>query len=98
MKKKKSTKLKAEEMHKAYLEMITKYGEMHERYSPEALIKGGLFAALEGVFECAPSREAASDTIISMVGMITQKLDDEKAEEEKFEKKVVNFPASQGVH
>ena len=95
MKKKKSTKLKAEEMHKAYVEMMVKYGEMHERYSPEALIKGGLFAALEGVFECAPSREAASDTIISMVRTITQKLDDEKAEEEK---KVVNFPASQGVH
>ena len=96
MKKKKSTKLKAEEMHDAYIEMMCKYGEMHEKYSPEALIKGGLCAALEGVFECAPSREAASDTILSMIRMILQKLDEEKAKEIK--KKVVNFPASQGVH
>ena len=82
-------------MHKAYLEMMVKYGEMHERYSPEALIKGGLFAALEGVIECAPSDQEAFETITSMVRMILQKHKDEKAEEEK---KVVNFPASQGVH
>ena len=63
-------KKKAKEMHRAYIEMMCKYGEMHEKYSPEALIKGGLFAALEGVIECAPTKTDALNTIFSMLEMI----------------------------
>ncbi len=69
MSKDKTTK-KAEEMHRAYIEMMCKYGEMHEKYSPEALLKGGLFAALEGVIECAPTKTDALNTIFSMLEMI----------------------------
>ena len=64
------TQKKAEEMHRAYVEMMCKYGEMHEKYSPEALIKGGFFAALEGVIECAPTKTDALNTIFSMLEMI----------------------------
>ena len=63
-------KKKAEEMHRAYIEMMCKYGEMHEKYSPEALLKGGLFAALECVIECAPTKTDALNTIFSMLEMI----------------------------
>jgi hypothetical protein len=70
MSKNKKTQAKAKEMHKAYLEMMCKYGEMHEKYSPEALIKGGLFAALEGVIDCAPTKTDALNTIFSMLEMI----------------------------
>ena len=74
-------KKKAEEMHRAYIEMMCKYGEMHEKYSPEALLKGGLFAALEGVIECAPTKTDALNTIFSMLEMIMNsgaKTEDEK--------------------
>ena len=81
MSKDKKRKATAKEMHKAYLEMMCKYGEMHDKYSPEALIKGGLFAALEGVLECAPTKTDALNTIFSMLEMIVNsqaKTEDEK--------------------
>lgn len=79
--KNKKTLMKADEMHDIYIEFGRKYAEMSEKYDPEALLKGGLFASLEGLLECAPSKQAALDSIFAMIEMIMNK--DAKSDKEK---------------
>jgi len=79
--KNKKTQMKAEEMHEIYTEFGRKYAEMSKKYDPEALLKGGLFAALEGLLECAPSKQAALDSIFAMIEMIMNK--NAKSDKEK---------------
>jgi hypothetical protein len=54
---------------------------MSKKYDHEALLKGGLFAALEGLIECAPTKQAALESIFAMIEMIMNK--DAQSEEEK---------------
>jgi len=75
------TQMKADEMHKIYEEFGRKYAEMSKKYDPEALLKGGLFAALEGLIECAPCKKVALDSIFAMIEMIMNK--DAKSDKEK---------------
>ena len=79
--KNKKTQMKAEEMNEVYIEFVHKYGEMRKKYDAEALLKGGLFAALEGLIECAPTKKAALDSIFAMIEMIMNK--DAKSDKEK---------------
>ena len=79
--KNKRTQFKAEEMHDIYIEFGRKYAEMSKKYNPEALLKGGLFAALEGLIECAPTKQAALDSIFAMIEMIMNK--NAKSDKEK---------------
>ena len=77
----KNTQMKADEMNEVYTEFRRKYGEMSKKHDIEALLKGGLFAALEGLIECAPTKQAALESIFAMIEMIMNK--DAQSEQEK---------------
>ena len=79
--KNKKTQMKAEEMHEIYLEFGKKFADMSKKYNAEALLKGGAFAALEGLIECAPSKQTALDSIFAMLELIINK--NAKSDEEK---------------
>jgi hypothetical protein len=79
--KNKKTQMKAEEMHEIYEQFGRKYAEMSKKYDPEALLKGGLFASLEGLIECAPCKKVALDSIFAMIEVIMNK--DAKSDKEK---------------
>lgn len=64
---------KADEMCKVYEEFHKYFDKLSKKYDSEALLKGGVFAALENLLECAPTKQLALESIFAMIEMIVNK-------------------------